>query len=224
VCSAARCARRRRDTLQHATALTAVTQLAPRPRRCIANSAGSTTAGRAGAGNCDCRFCERDISGGGRAHRRRYTGTGGVYSELKRSGFPGGSRVLCFNCNLAGGAYAIVHITANWLMVVRPQSSSSADQRSERARLQGTIAAGGVLRRQGHPRRAAIALPSMHARCCAQAAPSRTQRGVDLLQRRKCGLAAAARTRSGSSRSITSTARGLADRGRTVAAIVSVPG
>ena len=45
------------------------------------------------------------ISNGGRAHRRRCKGWQGVFRELVRSGFPPGYQVLCFNCNLARGAY-----------------------------------------------------------------------------------------------------------------------
>jgi hypothetical protein len=51
-------------------------------------------------------FLTRDhLKSGGRAHRRQYSGTLGVYRELKRRGFPPGYRVLCFNCNLARGSY-----------------------------------------------------------------------------------------------------------------------
>jgi len=68
---------------------------------------GGTTPACTCCGVAQVEFLTLDhISGGGRAHRRRYTGTTGVYSELKRSGFPSGYRVLCFNCNLAGSAYA----------------------------------------------------------------------------------------------------------------------
>jgi hypothetical protein len=45
------------------------------------------------------------INGGGRAHRSQYSGTLGVYREVKRFGFPVGYQVLCFNCNLARGFY-----------------------------------------------------------------------------------------------------------------------
>jgi hypothetical protein len=46
------------------------------------------------------------VNGGGRAHRSQYSGTLGVYRELKRRGYPAGFEVLCFNCNFARSAYA----------------------------------------------------------------------------------------------------------------------
>ena len=72
----------------------------------------------AGATRCACcgeraiQFLTIDhISGSGRAHRRELAETAGVkpgsdfYRWLKRSGFPAGYRVLCFNCNCAHGMF-----------------------------------------------------------------------------------------------------------------------
>jgi hypothetical protein len=46
------------------------------------------------------------VNSGGRAHRRAL-GTQGVLRELQREGFPPGYRVLCWNCNMAFGAYGV---------------------------------------------------------------------------------------------------------------------
>lgn len=43
------------------------------------------------------------INGGGCKHRERIGS--GLYSWLKNSGFPGGFRVLCYNCNQSLGHY-----------------------------------------------------------------------------------------------------------------------
>jgi hypothetical protein len=52
------------------------------------------------------------LANDGRAHRRRCKGWQGVYRELVRDAFPAGYQVLCFNCNLARGAYGIVPTSA----------------------------------------------------------------------------------------------------------------
>lgn len=46
------------------------------------------------------------VNNGGRAHRRA-KGNQGVYHELRRAAYPGGFRILCFNCNIARGLYTI---------------------------------------------------------------------------------------------------------------------
>ena len=58
-------------------------------------------------GETEPRFLTLDhVNNGGRAHRMA-KGTQGVLRELQRSGFPPGFQVLCFNCNLARGAYGV---------------------------------------------------------------------------------------------------------------------
>ena len=43
------------------------------------------------------------INGGGNAHKREIGSK--LYSLLRKSGFPSGYRILCFNCNIASGLY-----------------------------------------------------------------------------------------------------------------------
>lgn len=56
-----------------------------------------------------CGESERDfltidhINGGGTAHRKELGGK--VYAQLRRTGFPAGYRVLCWNCNWAHRLY-----------------------------------------------------------------------------------------------------------------------
>jgi hypothetical protein len=58
-------------------------------------------------GESEPRFLTLDhVNNGGRAHRIA-KGAQGVLRELERTGFPAGFQVLCFNCNLARGAYGI---------------------------------------------------------------------------------------------------------------------
>lgn len=47
------------------------------------------------------------INGGGTKHRKSYKSNSSihVYSQLRKTGFPPGFRVLCHNCNQALGAY-----------------------------------------------------------------------------------------------------------------------
>jgi hypothetical protein len=56
-------------------------------------------------GESEQRFLTLDHEQNSGRVDRRVKGTQGVLRELKRSGFPPGIRVLCFNCNMARGAY-----------------------------------------------------------------------------------------------------------------------
>ena len=49
-------------------------------------------------------LCIDHINGGGGVHRRQI-GHSGLYTWLKREGFPQGFRVLCYNCNASLAAY-----------------------------------------------------------------------------------------------------------------------
>ena len=61
-----------------------------------------------------CACCDEDgyvfltidhKNGKGAAHRKKFSfgGGTGIYYWLKRSGFPDGFQILCFNCNFAKG-------------------------------------------------------------------------------------------------------------------------
>lgn len=65
-----------------------------------------------GGYECNCcgetmpEFLQIDhVNNDGAEHRRQIKASGGIYSWLKRNGFPQGFQVLCANCNYAKGFY-----------------------------------------------------------------------------------------------------------------------
>ena len=57
-------------------------------------------------GEAEVQFLSLDhIHGGGGKHNKMMHGSGGVYRELIRTGFPGGYQILCMNCNFAKGKF-----------------------------------------------------------------------------------------------------------------------
>jgi hypothetical protein len=52
-------------------------------------------------GEQEIEFLNLDHKGGGGNDHRRLLGYPGIYSWLRKRGFPPGYRVLCYNCNLA---------------------------------------------------------------------------------------------------------------------------
>jgi hypothetical protein len=66
---------------------------------------GGETPGCTCCGEDKIEFLSVDhVGGGGSAHRKRI-GASGLYTWLKREGFPPGFRILCHNCNQAIGHY-----------------------------------------------------------------------------------------------------------------------
>ncbi len=104
-------------------------------RKKVIEAYGGLSPSCACCGESERAFLTLDHENNGGCAHRRAKGTQGVLRELARTGFPAGFRVLCFNCNLARGAYGScphkgpLGLAADRI-VVRLESDESGARRS----------------------------------------------------------------------------------------------